>query len=71
MLKQIKENYQHQLLQFILTDETGCILESDQTILKVQKGSNLGDFHPFFISVPKIMCQVGKKNGFSLRTIRK
>lgn len=37
--------------QFISIDEKGCVTKSDQQLLKVEQGSFLKDFHPFFESV--------------------
>lgn len=64
MLKQFKENFSHKHLQFILTDADGVVVECDQTILTVTKGTQVGDLHPFFFGLPEIMASVGKATVF-------
>ena len=48
MLKKYQEEYTTKNVQFILTDFTGNILESDQTFLTIDKKGTIYDIHPFF-----------------------
>ena len=58
MLKRFKENYNHSHLQFILTDIEGKVLESDSTVLDIQNGTQIGEVHPFFSSIPEIIASL-------------
>lgn len=47
-LKQYKEQYINQNIQFVLIDQEGTILESDQTFLELNLGDYIYELHPFF-----------------------
>ncbi|MGB6151805.1 MAG: ATP-binding protein [Pricia sp.] len=64
MLKQLKENFSHSHLQFILTDAHGIVVDCDRTVLQVTKGIQIGDIHPFFLGIPEIMASAGKSTIF-------
>lgn len=64
MLKKFKENFSHSRLQFILTDAEGTVINCDQTILKITKGTPIGDLHPFFLGIPEIMASGSRKTVF-------
>ena len=64
MLKKFKENFSHTHLQFILLDAEGIVVDCDQTILTIEKGTPIGDVHPFFLGIPEIMASVGKSTVF-------
>lgn len=64
MLKRFKENYSHDHIQFIVSDADGRVVDSDQTILNCEKGSPLGELHPFFLSMPAILASAGKSTVF-------
>ncbi|SHI43708.1 ATP-binding response regulator [Pseudozobellia thermophila] len=55
MLKELRENYNRDKFQFILTDLTGRVVQSDQTLLSVEENVAIGEAHPFFLSIPEIM----------------
>lgn len=61
MLNRLKENYKNTNLQFILTDAKGVVIDSDQTLLVAEKGTPIGELHPFFFSIPEIMASVQEK----------
>ena len=48
MLEAYKKKYHTNNFQYILVDDLGGVLETDNTILGVQKGSLLKTIHPFF-----------------------
>tara|TARA_R110002050_G_scaffold16719_1_gene50472 strand:+ start:123702 stop:125234 length:1533 start_codon:yes stop_codon:yes gene_type:complete len=48
MLKQYQEEYATENVQFILTDKTGKILDTDEAFLTLDNKTNLVDIHPFF-----------------------
>jgi len=64
MLKQFKENYSHSHLQFILTDAEGTVVDCDQIVLNVTKGTQIGSLHPFFMGIPEIMASVEETTVF-------
>lgn len=51
MLKSIKEKYQNSNTQFIIFDQNGVIIESDNTLLEAKKGVNIAELHPFFENI--------------------
>lgn len=55
MLKKYKVDFQNKKFQFILTDFSGNVIESDQTLLNISINEPIGDAHPFFFSLPEIM----------------
>ncbi|MGB5418403.1 histidine kinase dimerization/phospho-acceptor domain-containing protein, partial [Algibacter sp.] len=48
MLKPYLEKYFKNNFQYILVDDSGCILETDNPILPFQKNDKLQNSHPFF-----------------------
>ncbi len=64
MLQKHRKNYENERFQFILTDANGSILESDQTLFTIEKGGQIGDFHPFFLSIPDSVSPTGKRTVF-------
>lgn len=48
MLEAYKKKYHINNFQYILVDDLGCVLETDNTILGVQNDSLLKTIHPFF-----------------------
>ncbi|GAA4238314.1 hypothetical protein GCM10022291_28310 [Postechiella marina] len=48
MLEAYKKKYYKNNFQYILVDNTGCILETDDVIFKSSKGIKLQTIHPFF-----------------------
>ncbi len=64
MLKQFKENYSHSHLQFILTDAEGIVVDCDQIVLNISKGTQIGSLHPFFMGIPEIMAAVEETTVF-------
>jgi signal transduction histidine kinase len=48
MLKTYIEKYYKNNFQYILVDDSGCVLEKDNAILPIQKNDKLQDTHPFF-----------------------
>ncbi len=54
MLKKYRKDYINKNVQFVLVDPDGRILESDETLLPMNKGSHIGDIHPFFTVVSTI-----------------
>ncbi|WP_339712469.1 ATP-binding protein [uncultured Kriegella sp.] len=64
MLKKLKEHYSNTSFQFILIDPKGVVIDSDQTLLAVDKGTAIGELHPFFFSIPEIMASVQERTIF-------
>ncbi|MEW4923935.1 ATP-binding protein [Algibacter sp. 2305UL17-15] len=48
MLKAYKKRYYKNNLQYILVDDSGCVLETDTLVLPVEKHKQLQTVHPFF-----------------------
>lgn len=48
MLKALKNKYQVNNFQYILIDNTGCVLDIDHSILPVKKNDYIQNTHPFF-----------------------
>ncbi|MDP5157862.1 MAG: ATP-binding protein [Flaviramulus sp.] len=48
MLEPYKKKYHTNNFQYILVDDLGCVLETDNTLFTVQKDSLLQTIHPFF-----------------------
>jgi len=51
MLEKYKHHYTHQNLQFILLDDKGNIVESDETIFPIETSGSIFALHPFFESL--------------------
>jgi len=51
MLKEFQEKYNSTNDQFIFSDKEGIVLDSDQTLFTIEKGSSIFDFHLFFESL--------------------
>lgn len=51
MLKEFQEQYVSANEQFVFTNKKGIVLESDQTLFTIEKGSSIFDFHLFFESL--------------------
>ncbi|AIZ40889.1 hybrid sensor histidine kinase/response regulator [Cellulophaga baltica] len=54
MLDQYQKEYATQNVQFILVDEKGTILETDQAFLKLEINSSIFDVHAFFYTFESI-----------------
>ena len=54
MLKKYKDDYFSDNVQFILTDNQGIVLESDQSFLKIEIGTPMEEVHPFFGSISAV-----------------
>jgi len=48
MLEAYKKKYYTNNFQYILVDNSGCILETDNSILSIHENNQLQNFHPFF-----------------------
>ena len=48
MLEAYKKKYHTNSFQYILVDDSGCVLETDHTILSIQEKNLLQKCHPFF-----------------------
>jgi len=48
MLETIKKNFQNSNTQFILFNELGVIIDSDNTLINATSGKNISELHPFF-----------------------
>ena len=64
MLKQLKEEFNHDHLQFILTDLNGIVVDCDHTVLDIEIGTPIGEVHPFFLGIPEIMASEQKATPF-------
>ena len=51
MLEAYKKEFLGNSVQFLLLDEAGLILESDNSCIPFTKGESIKDFHPFFESL--------------------
>lgn len=54
MLKEYQQQYANTDEQFVFTNKLGIVLESDQTLFNIEKGSSIFDFHLFFESLATI-----------------
>jgi len=48
MLEAYKKKYHTNNFQFILADDSGCVLETDNSIIPLQESNQLQTVHPFF-----------------------
>lgn len=64
MLKEFREYYKNNKFQFILTDLEGSVIDSDQNLFRTEKGTALGEIHPFFFSISDIMGPNREKTVF-------
>jgi len=55
MLNKFKQHFFDKNLQFILLDNDGVIIESDQHLFEVLPGNSIIDVHPFFESFPSFL----------------
>lgn len=55
MLKEFRQQYTSTNEQFVLTDKTGLVLESEQTLFHIKKGSSIFEFHLFFESLVPLL----------------
>jgi signal transduction histidine kinase/CheY-like chemotaxis protein len=54
MLEKYKKEHVNQNLQFILLDENGVVIESDNVLFDLARGTSLYEIHPFFESFPSL-----------------
>ena len=57
MLKSLEEQFLQQHTQIIVVDQQTKILETTNTLLRVQKGTDLTNYHPFFYSITSLFDQ--------------
>ncbi|PKA98145.1 signal transduction histidine kinase [Flavobacteriaceae bacterium MAR_2009_75] len=55
MLNKFKEEFKKHKLQFISTDLNGIVLETDQTLLPIEKNVDIGTIHPFFFNLSEVL----------------
>ncbi len=55
MIHKYRKEFLNQNVQFILLDEQSTVIESDDKIVKVSKGTSLVTLHPFFETIPPII----------------
>ncbi|MEL6918098.1 MAG: ATP-binding protein [Bacteroidota bacterium] len=65
MLKQYKKDYRNKSVQFVLTDDNGMVLESDQQVLKAAIGAPIFELHPFFYCISSVMDSVKKEISYN------
>ena len=65
MLEAYKKKYHKNNFQYILVDDSGCILESDETILPVKKNDLLQNSHPFFEILSSLLLIENERFDFS------
>ncbi len=51
MLETIKKKHQNSNTQFLIFNQNGVIVESDNTLLEAKKGENISELHPFFENI--------------------
>lgn len=61
MLNKYRQQHADQNLQFILLDDKGRVLESDETIFPVKTGSTIYGIHPFFESLSALLENLEKE----------
>lgn len=54
MLEKHKQEYVNKNLQFILLNENGVVIESDNKLFDISAGVSLREVHPFFESIPPV-----------------
>ncbi|WP_158847577.1 hybrid sensor histidine kinase/response regulator [Algibacter sp. L1A34] len=65
MLEAYKKKFHKNNFQYILVDDSGCILESDETILPVKKNDLLQNSHPFFEILSSLLLIENERFDFS------
>ena len=64
MLKKYQKKYANTNKQFVLIHKTGAVLESDQVLFSIEKGSSIFELHPFFESLASVFESNKKELNF-------
>lgn len=64
MLEKYRELYASKNEQFTVINKKGIVLESDQVLFKIKKGSLIFEFHPFFESLATVFDSNDKETNF-------
>ncbi len=64
-LANYKKSYLEPRVQFIVLNEEGTVLDSDQVLFSVKKNKAIGDFHPFFHGLSELLKTKNEEIAFS------
>lgn len=63
-LKALKETFLNKSVQFIVIDHYGAVVESDDSLFTLTKGSSIEQLHPFFYSITGLIPTLEEKINF-------
>ena len=64
MLEKYDISYKNKTNQILIVDKEGRVLDFESEIFKNAKGKNIGDLHPFFVTILKLLNEENKEHRF-------